>query len=116
MKIRTFVSVVVLCMMTMVGVTCWCLMGDQDTFAFKGRVLQNDGILLIEPHLGEEERLSAGQFAITEVEGYVLNQDGSPISFAQIEEGAVLQITHSGQVLETYPAQFDRVYTIRVVE
>lgn len=102
--------------MTMVGVVCWCLLGDQSTFALEGRVLQNKGLLLMKPNPGEEEQSHADQFAIAQAQGAVLSQDGTPISLKEIQPGALLQVTYSGEVLDTYPAQLAHVYTIRVLE
>lgn len=67
----------------------------------------NDGYYLVEPVEGSAELKSADQITVP-----MKNMAPSP----EPEVGDILEIEYDGYIAESYPAQINNVYSIRVVE
>lgn len=75
---------------------------------FRAAVLEiNDGYYLVEPVEGSAELKSADQITVP-----MKNMSPSP----EPEVGDILEIEYDGYIAESYPAQINNVYSIRVVE
>ncbi len=75
---------------------------------FRATVVEVNGDdILVSPLEGESELNSSDQFSIngTSVQGTSL-----------LQVGDVLEITYNGEILETYPAQLGKIYTIAKIE
>ena len=74
---------------------------------FQAKILEIlDGYYLVEPVEGSPELRSADQIEVS-----IEHLDSS----LEPEVGDVIEIVHSGEILETYPARLQDVYSIRVV-
>lgn len=76
--------------------------------AFEAKVLEiGNGCILVEPIEGCREASSANQIEVP-----MEHMEPSP----EPQVGAMIEITHSGDILETYPARLVSVYHVSVVE
>ena len=80
----------------------------ENAATFRAAVLEiNDGYYLVEPVEGSAELKSADQITVP-----MKNMSPSP----EPEVGDILEIEYDGYIAESYPAQINNVYSIRVVE
>ena len=75
---------------------------------FKAEVLEiGNGIILVKPEQGTREAASSDCIEVP-----LVHLEPSP----EPEVGDIIEITHAGDILETYPARLVSVYHISVVE
>ena len=80
----------------------------ENAATFRAAVLEiNDGYYLVEPVEGSAELKSADQITVP-------MKDMAPSP--EPEVGDILEIEYDGYIAESYPAQINNVYSIRVVE
>lgn len=80
----------------------------ENAVTFRAAVLEiNDGYYLVEPVEGSAELKSADQITVP-------MKDMAPSP--EPEVGDILEIEYDGYIAESYPAQINNVYSIRVVE
>ena len=80
----------------------------ENAATFRAAVLEiNDGYYLVEPVEGSAELKSGEQNTVP-----MKNMSPSP----EPEVGDILEIEYDGYIAESYPAQINNVYSIRVVE
>ena len=80
----------------------------ENAATFRAAVLEiNDGYYLVEPVEGSAELKRADQITVP-----MKNMSPSP----EPEVGDILEIEYDGYIAESYPAQINNVYSIRVVE
>lgn len=78
--------------------------GTAALFIFQATVLEaTDTYILVEPVAGSVELSSSDQISLSNEEGIAL------------QAGDVVEIEYDGSIMETYPAQLGKVYSIRVV-
>ena len=88
--------------LTLIGCT------SEDKATFQATILEiQDGYYLVEPVEGSTELNSADQITVPMVN---INPSQEP------EVGDTLEIVYDGVIAESYPAQINNVYSIRVVE
>lgn len=80
---------------------------EPETFLMEAEILEiHDGSLLVEPVEGSPELNSADKIEVP-----VINRDTVP----ELQVGDIIEVSYSGQILETYPARLSDVYSIRVI-
>lgn len=84
--------------------------GSAPSFSFTGMVVEvRDTYLLVEPPEGESVRSSADLFEVPLTgEGFVTATEWTV--------GMTVEVAFDGTILESYPAQLDRVYSVSAVE
>ena len=81
---------------------------DMTSVSFDAEVITvEDGRYLVFPLEGSEELNSSDQFTVS-----IKNVDSS----IEPEPGDIIRIVYDGEIQETYPAQIQNVYSIKVVE
>lgn len=79
-----------------------------DKITFQAEILEvHEGYFLVEPTKGSWELNSADQIEVP-----MENMDPS----LEPEVGDIIEIAYSGEILETYPARLQEVYSIKVAE
>lgn len=103
--IFTIISIIsILCMISFVG----CGRDNAGNTVFQATILEiGDSFFLVEPVEGCTELISADQITIP-----MKKMEASP----EPEVGDIIEITYSGEILETYPAQIKEIYSIKVVQ
>lgn len=85
-----------------------CSSSKSGSVTLRATVLEiNDGYYLVEPVEGSAELKSADQITVP-----MKNMAPSP----EPEVGDILEIEYDGYIAESYPAQINNVYSVRVVE
>lgn len=84
--------------------------GSAPIFSFTGTVVEvRDAYLLVEPLEGESVRSSADLFEVPLA-------GESFVTATEWTVGMTVEITFDGTILESYPAQLGRVYSVSAVE
>jgi len=88
-----------------------------DNPVFKATVLENDGTgtLLVEPDSDTNESKSADKIAVHTNNAKILSTENKEIEISEIKERQKVEITHKGQIAESYPAQIWAI-KIKVIE
>lgn len=85
-----------------------CGKSSDGNFVLRAAILEiSDGCFLVEPTEGSAELSSADRIFVT-----MKNMSPSP----EPKVGDVIEITYSGTIAESYPAQIREVYSIKLVE
>ncbi len=85
-----------------------CSGSKSGSVTLRATVLEiNDGYYLVEPVEGSAKLKSADQITVP-----MKNMAPSP----EPEVGDILEIEYDGYIAESYPAQINNVYSVRVVE
>ncbi len=85
-----------------------CSDSKSGSVTLRATVLEiNDGYYLVEPVEGSAKLKSADQITVP-----MKNMAPSP----EPEVGDILEIEYDGYIAESYPAQINNVYSVRVVE
>ena len=76
---------------------------------FEAIILEvNDNSILVEPKEGTNERLSADQISVS-------TKDLNSEELYRMESGVTVGISYDGNILESYPAQLNEVYEIKII-
>lgn len=46
----------------------------------------------------------------------VLNKNGKKVSFSRLKKGNTVKVYYDGSILESYPAQFSKIYKVKLIK
>lgn len=106
----------VVCLLIIV-LTCVSLVacGNKDQIRFSATVLESNGTLLVEPRKDSMEYRSSDKIAVHTEDAVLLDSLGKKIVLSKIQVGQTVEITYSGVMRESYPAQI-YAYEIKIVQ
>lgn len=85
--------------------------------SFTATVLEvNDASLLVEPAEGSAELNSADKIVVSFKDAALINSEGTEITVEDIEVGKKVKVSYKGGIAESYPAQVQGCYEIRLLD
>jgi hypothetical protein len=104
-------------MMTFVIITGCSNSEKADEYIFIATVLENNEThLLVEPEEGSAELSSADKIMVSVRDATLLNSQGSEIIIGDIKTGNKVEIAYNGEIAESYPAQVNKCYRVRILD
>ena len=46
----------------------------------------------------------------------ILNKNGKKVPFSRLKKGKMVKVYHDGMILESYPAQFAKIYKVKLIK
>ena len=88
-----------------------------DGNTFRATVLENNGTnLLVEPAANTTEIRSADKVSLSVTEAAIVNSNDLEISIEEIKTGSQVEISYSGGLAESYPAQIYDCYKVKLLD
>ena len=88
-----------------------------DRVTFTATVLKNNtDSLLIEPSKDSDEINSSDRIVISLNNCQIVDSEDKEINAADIPVGGTVEITHDGIILESYPAQLNNCYKVKLLD
>lgn len=92
-------------------------LGKGEEVVFIGTVLEiNETSLLVEPQAGSNELKFADKISVSIKETPLVDAQSKEITADQISIGDRVEITYSGEIAESYPAQINKCYKIKLID
>lgn len=90
---------------------------SNDEYSFTATVLENTkSHLLVKPDEGSNELSSADKIRIFVEDATLLNSDDKEIIIDDIKTGSKVKIYYNGEIAESYPAQINSCYRVKVLK
>ena len=84
--------------------------------AFAAIVLETgESYLLVEPEEGSDELRSADKISVSIAEATLLDSKEQEIAVDDITVGDKVEIVYNGMIAESYPAQINKCYKVKVL-
>lgn len=91
--------------------------GKNEKASFQAIVLENNKThLLVEPEKGSAEQNSADRIMVFIGEATLVDFQNRPISVDEIGTGDLIQIDYNGLIAESYPAQINKSFKVKVLQ
>ncbi len=103
-----------LLVLTLLG--CTASEKEEET-SFTGTILEKtESGLLVEPKEGSAELNSADKISVSLKDAVLLNSQGEEISLDDFEVGKEVEITYTGGIAESYPAQIHNCLKVKLLD
>lgn len=90
---------------------------NREGYSFRATVLEVEEIsLLVEPEEGSDELLSADKIIVYLSDAELVDGDNREITVDNINTGGQVEISYTGGIAESYPAQIHGCYKVRLLD
>jgi hypothetical protein len=109
--------IILMCIMLVLTVLAGCGSSkEKDETSFTATVLEiGESYLLVEPVEGSDELRSADKIRVSIGGATLLDSQDKEITVDDIEVGDKVEIVYNGVIAESYPAQINKCYRIKVL-
>ncbi|MGI6113431.1 MAG: DUF3221 domain-containing protein [Mahellales bacterium] len=110
--------VLIICLMLIAIILAGCAnQGKDEGYSFSATVLENDHTsLLVQPDEGSDELRSADKIFVSVKDADLVDARDTEITMDDIKVGARVEVFYNGAIAESYPAQLQGCFKVKLLD